>query len=563
MLRTLGTLALEGPQASGFRKKKPLLLLAYLALEGPRSRRHLAELFWPEASDPMNSLSVALTQLRTVGVPVVGGEVVRNEVPCDALHLRALLAEGRLEEARSLYRGRFLEGADEGLPAELEEWVWHQREALAEALWRAHARRAGTLYALGLAEDADALLREVERLPGAGEPPEDMAPSEPLDPEAQRAYFAIQLVGLTRAVELMGLRAEALDRLMARGLLDAQGQPTLEAPMTLEGRKAALELARRLPLKEAAPLYQAARGCWEASDVARGQRALLSIARGQVEEAPHQALALLAELAPEPEILFLRARALERLGRYRETLELLEELPQSPERSALRGSVLLRLGHVTEALAEAEIASQGGLYPQAEALNLQGMALLAQGRFREAAEAFGRAAVRFLMAGEEVRHLGALGNRAVALAELGEGEEAFAEVLEAVGDRAWLRARIYLNLGVLKERQGKTAEAERLYRESLALAQGNLEAMGRAWNNLGALYHRQGRAEEARAAYHEALRLAQASQEWVLTAAVLANLAELTGERANLEEAIALLEEARYTELAERYRNRLSSFSGQ
>jgi len=164
------------------------------------------------------------------------------------------------------------------------------------------------------------------------------------------------------------------------------------------------------------------------------------------------------------------------------------------------------------------------------------------------------------MAGEEVRHLGALGNRAVALAELGQGEGAFAEVLEAIGERKVLRARVYLNLGVVRERQGQPEEAERLYRESLALAEGNLEAMGRAWNNLGALYHRQGRLEEARAAYREALRLAKAGQEWVLTAAVLANLAELEGERASLEEAIALLEEARYTALAERYRSRLRSF---
>ncbi|GAA5336512.1 MULTISPECIES: tetratricopeptide repeat protein [Thermus] len=560
MLRTLGTLSLETPQAKGFRKKKPLLLLAYLALEGPRSRRHLAELFWPEASDPLNSLSVALTQLRKAGAPVLGGDVLHTEIPCDAHIFRTALAEGRLEEARRLYEGRFLEGADEGLPAELEEWVWSQREALAEALWRGHARQARALYALGLTEEAEALMREVRNLPGIGEPLEEEPPWEPLDLEAQQAFFAIQLVGLTRAVGLLGLQAEALDRLMARGLLDAQGQPTLEAPLTLEGRKAALELARKLPLREAAPLYLAARGCWAVADLPRGQQALLGLARERVEEAPHEALALLAELSFEPEILLLRARALERLGRYREALELLEELPPSPERSAVRGIVLFRLGHLAEALAEAEAASQGGAYPQAEALNLQGMALLAQGRFQEAAEAFSRAAVRFLMAGEEARHLGALGNRAVALAELGQGEEAFREVLEAVGNRAWLRARIYLNLGVLKERRGEVAEAEGLCKESLALAQGNLEAMGRAWNNLGALYHRQGRTEEARTAYEEALRLARASQEWVLTAAVLANLAELTGERANLEEAIALLEEARYTVLAERYRGRLETF---
>lgn len=100
------------------------------------------------------------------------------------------------------------------------------------------------------------------------------------------------------------------------------------------------------------------------------------------------------------------------------------------------------------------------------------------------------------------------------------------------------------------------------YREALHLAEetGVLEAMGRAWNNLGALYHRQGRKEEAEAAYLRALRLAKEGRDWVLTAALLANLAELREDPATPEEAIALLEEARYTVLAERYRRRLEAF---
>ncbi|WP_297854859.1 tetratricopeptide repeat protein [Meiothermus sp.] len=559
----LRTLSLEQPGTSGkkgFRKKKPLLLLAYLALDGSKSRRHLAELLWPGASDGLNSLSVALTQLRAAGVRIEGEEVLRVEIPCDAVELQTALARGELAEARRLYKGRFLEGADDGLPPELEEWVWAKREALAEAVWAAHLRQAEALYGLGWSEEAQALVQEARHLPGV----EGLIEEEPtllaFAPEVRRAFFAVELVGLARAVELLGVGAEALDALVGRGLLGTQGQPMLQVPLTVEGRRVALELARKLPLSEAAPLYQAARAHWEEADVPRGRMALLRLARAQVEEQPQEALALLADLAPDPELLLLRARALERLGRYKEALELLDKLPPSPERSALRGSVLLRLGHFAEAQAEAEAAAQGGVYPQAEALNLQGMMLLGQGRFQEAAEAFSRAAVRFLMAGEEVRHLGALGNRAVALAEMGQGEAAFAEVLEAIGERGGLRARVYLNLGVLKERQGQPAEAERLYKESLALARGNLEAMGRAWNNLGALYHRQGRWEEAKAAYREALRLARAGQEWVLTAAVLANLAELTGEQASLEEAIALLEEARYTVLAERYRSRLEAF---
>ena len=560
MLRTLGELFLDTQKP--LRKKKPLLLLSYLLLEGPRSRRHLTELFWPGASDALNSLSVALSQLRAAGVCVEGEEVLRAEAACDAKELESLLKEGRLQEARALYRGRFLEGADDGLSPELEEWVWSRREAIALALWRAHLEQAEALYGLGWEEEALALLQEARALPGVEEVLEAEPELKRFDLEVQRAFFAVQLVGLSRAVELLGLGAETLDFLIRRRLLDSQGQPRLTVAPTIEGRRVALELARKLPLAEAAPLYRLARAHWEEADFSRGRSALLRLARAQVEEQPKEALALLAELVPDPELSLLRARALERLGRYREALDLLDELPDSPDKSALRAGVLFRLGQFAEAQAEAERAKAGGAYAQAEALNLQGMMLLGQGRFQEAAEAFGRASVRFLLAGEEVRHLSALGNRAVALVELGQGEEVFTEVLEAIGPREGLRARLYLNLGVIKERQGQPAEAERLYRESLALAErmGNLEAMGRAWNNLGALYHRQGQPAEARAAYQEALRLAKAGREWVLTAAVLANLAELTGERAGLEEAIALLEEARYTVLAERYRSRLEAF---
>jgi len=60
---TLGGLALEG---AAFTRPKPLMLLAYLALEGRQERRQLAGLFWPHARDPLGSLTVALSQLRVV-----------------------------------------------------------------------------------------------------------------------------------------------------------------------------------------------------------------------------------------------------------------------------------------------------------------------------------------------------------------------------------------------------------------------------------------------------------------------------------------------------------------
>lgn len=105
MLRTLGALSLKGLDAP-FRKKKPLLLLTYLVLEGPRSRRYLAELFWPGASDGLNSLSVALNQLRTAGVWIEGEEVLRAEVACDAIALQSALAGG--EHLPGQVQGRLL-----------------------------------------------------------------------------------------------------------------------------------------------------------------------------------------------------------------------------------------------------------------------------------------------------------------------------------------------------------------------------------------------------------------------------------------------------------------------
>ncbi len=177
---------------------------------------------------------------------------------------------------------------------------------------------------------------------------------------------------------------------------------------------------------------------------------------------------------------------------------------------------------MAEALEAAERAAQGSSWAQGEALNLRGILAFSQGRFQEASGLFARAA----------------------------------------GEAPLLRARVLLNLGVVREREGRPEEAEALYRESMREAErvGSLEALGRAWNNLGALYYRQGRKEEARAAYQQALALAKEGREWVLTAAVLANLAELQGDPASLEEAIHLLQEARYSVLAERYQRRLEAF---
>ncbi len=119
---------------SDFARPKPLLLLAYLAVEGVKNRRHLAELFWSDASDPASSLRVALSQLRkdAAGSLVENGERLGLALKSDVSELLEVVRDGHFELLPPLYSGAFLEGfvlPDWG--AELEEWVYGTREFIA------------------------------------------------------------------------------------------------------------------------------------------------------------------------------------------------------------------------------------------------------------------------------------------------------------------------------------------------------------------------------------------------------------------------------------------------
>ena len=130
-LRTLGGLELQGTH---FTQPKPLLLLAYLAVEGPKPRRHLAELFWPEGNR-MKSLSMTLTRLRQGAGEIieVSEKRTRATLPTDAQNLLESLDKSDWHRASELYSGAFLEGVIlENWSSELEEWVYTTREYLAE-----------------------------------------------------------------------------------------------------------------------------------------------------------------------------------------------------------------------------------------------------------------------------------------------------------------------------------------------------------------------------------------------------------------------------------------------
>jgi predicted ATPase len=174
-LRTLGGLVLEG---SSFNRPKLFLLLAYLALEGPKDRAFLAELFWPTAAEPMTSLRMALSQLRQGAPGVLKSEGARigANVETDAVQLLRLLERNELTSIPDIYSGAFLQGLYlPGLSPELEEWIYGTREFLAgrvrEALLRVGEGKAAAGDFMGAAQDAE----EAYRVPGAPEPaPEEL-----------------------------------------------------------------------------------------------------------------------------------------------------------------------------------------------------------------------------------------------------------------------------------------------------------------------------------------------------------------------------------------------------
>lgn len=165
-LKTLGGAALEG---SGLRRPKALLLLAYLAVEGPKDRQHLRRLFWPEAADAALSLRVLLFEVRAVGAEILqdNGSSLKLDVDSDVAEL---LATWRDCPTSALERppGAFLDGlAVTDLGAELEDWLLLTRESLARQI-RAHlllgAEAASNAGDVG---GAAALAQQAWQLPGA------------------------------------------------------------------------------------------------------------------------------------------------------------------------------------------------------------------------------------------------------------------------------------------------------------------------------------------------------------------------------------------------------------
>lgn len=169
LLKTLGGLWLE---AANFARPKPLLLLAYLSLEGAKDSGHLARLFWPSAGKPSQRLASTLDRLRQ-GAPGsferVGAKI-GTTVSSDASGLLAAFDAEDLTRGIQLYEGRFLDGLPlHNLSVELEEWVYVTREFIADRVRRALLSVAEN----GAERDSKQAARYAEQaylLPGAAEP---------------------------------------------------------------------------------------------------------------------------------------------------------------------------------------------------------------------------------------------------------------------------------------------------------------------------------------------------------------------------------------------------------
>ena len=197
-LRTLGGLSLEGASLP----PKPLLLLAFLALEGPQERRHLAELFFQGTKRPLKNLSVVLTRIRQVAPGAVHANKVRvsTQLRTDTHELFALLDAGQLVRGVELYQGRFLEGVHfRGWGSELEEWVIRTGEFIA-------SRERDALLNVS---EREASQGEFERAVRRAERGYLLAGAPALEPQDLVRFHTLLMAGGSHRAE--DVRKEALD----------------------------------------------------------------------------------------------------------------------------------------------------------------------------------------------------------------------------------------------------------------------------------------------------------------------------------------------------------------
>ncbi len=195
-LQTLGGLSLTN---SSFTRAKPLLLLSYLAIEGPQTRRQLADLFFFEAKNPRDALSTTFRRLKSLSEDLIKADAdeLATTISCDAKELLEAVDQTKYELAQGIYQGTFLKGLDLSLGEELEDWVLLTREYLAARVRETQLRLSESLIKQGSLNKAALLTEQALNLEGATElEPDDYA----------RAY---SILALAKSPKAKLLKAEA------------------------------------------------------------------------------------------------------------------------------------------------------------------------------------------------------------------------------------------------------------------------------------------------------------------------------------------------------------------
>ncbi len=213
-LKTLGRLELRAGKLS---RPKPLLLLTYLALEGAKDRRHLSELFYLGAANPLAGLRVALQHIRedADSALVTEGSTLKAAVSADALELLEAAERRASSSVVHLYQGPFLEGFYlKDWSSELEEWVLGTREFLADLVRQALLNLGELSAAKG---DLGAAARHAEQA-------YLLAGVPPLTPEQLDLMYDLLLAGkspylpeLRNEIEDLGMPLRLLSEAASRG----------------------------------------------------------------------------------------------------------------------------------------------------------------------------------------------------------------------------------------------------------------------------------------------------------------------------------------------------------
>jgi tetratricopeptide (TPR) repeat protein len=390
-----------------------------------------------------------------------------------------------------------------------------------------------------------------------------------------RVYLAMALLenpDPTLVRRALGLKAnvmsKAYETLIATGLIASSGkafayqaaQDYLETHRVLAS-ELALKLARELSELEAFLLYSRAKLLWEDEDLPAVRNAYAAWANELLRRGfPQRASEVLQDAPKGEEITFLRSRALERAGLFKEALKELEGLGETHEVLSLKGKLYRLVGRPEEARVASERALEGEAEARAEALNTLGNLARSQGNLKEAAVYARRAAALWRSLGRSEYWVDALNNLAIAQTLLGESAlETFTEALIASGDNLLPKARTLLNFGWAHEINRNLEEAEKAYYEAGSLAQdaGIIEVAANAWNNLGVIHHKQNKITDAMKAYEKALILSRKVGDKRMIGMFMANLAELTQDLEGWSEALRILEEAGHKEEADQYRTDL------